>query len=172
MDAKSLQLPAQGMSDLQASYDHALAGLVKAGSELNRVGTEMDRAEIAFRHAINEYFNQLQFQIDHKDNAIRVLTEQKIGAFESMYSMQDQLAKLRNEKTFVNIENESVLPRGMLQEDFPGNSSPDILCPSPNLSSQYSEIADEVLTAVKVTYQSRFRIEHLVHYPMAQTTQL
>ena len=147
MDAKFLQLPAQGMSDLQASYDHALAELVNAGSELNRLGTEMDRAEIDFRHAINEYFNQLQFQIDHKDKAIRVLTEQKFGAFESMYSMQDQLAKLRNEKILANTENEDVLPRGMLQEDFPGSSSPDILCPSPYLSSRNLGIAYGILTA-------------------------
>ena len=141
MDANFLQLPTQGMSDLQASYEHALAGLVKAGSELDRVGMEVDRAEIAFHHAINEYFNQLQLQIDHKDKAIRVLTEQKIGAFESMYLMRDQLANLRSEKTFVNIENENVLPRGRFQEDFPGNSSPDILCPSPYLSTQYSKFA-------------------------------
>lgn len=59
MDLEFLQLPAQGVSDLRACYDHALAGLVKAGTELDRVGTELDRAQVTFRYAINEYFNQL-----------------------------------------------------------------------------------------------------------------
>lgn len=145
MNAEFLQLPAQGVSDLQSSYDHALAGLVKAGAELNRVGTEMDRAEISFRHAINEYFNQLQFQIDHKDKAIRLIMEQKVETFDAMYSMQNQLAKLRDEKTVFNTKTENltgimngnprgtgnVLPRGMLQESLSGNSCTDIFRPQP-----------------------------------------
>lgn len=129
MDPEFLQLPAQGVSDLQASYDHALTGLVKAGTELDQVGTELDRAQINFHYAVNEYFNQLQLQIHHKDKAIRLMMEQKIETFDAMYSMQNQLAKLRDEKTMIHTKNENVSPQGMLQENFPGSSSTDIFCP-------------------------------------------
>ena len=171
MDSEFLQLPARGVSNLQAGYDHALAMLVKAGTGLDRAGTELDCAQTTFRYAINEYFNQLQLQIDHKDKAIRLMMEQKIEAFDAMYSMQDQLAKLRAEKTMVNTKNENVLPRGMLQENFPGSSSTNIFYPLSYPNSQRSQLADEILTAFKITYHSRPRIERLVHHPMAQTTQ-
>ena len=129
MDPESLKVPVQGASDLQACYDHALAGLLKAGTELDRVGTELDRAQITFYNAVNEYFNQLQLQIDNKDKTIRLLMEQKIETYDAMYSMRNQLADFRDEKTMVNTKNENVLPWGTLQENFLGSSSTDIFCP-------------------------------------------
>ena len=129
MDPESPRAPVKGASDLQACYDHALAALVKAGTDLDRVGTELDRAHITFHKAINVYFNQLQLQIDNKDKAIRLLMEQKIETYDAMCSMQNQLAKFRDEETMVNTKNENVLPRRMLQENFSGISSTDIFCP-------------------------------------------
>ena len=129
MDPESLKVPVQGVSDLQACYDHALAGILKAGTELDQVGTELDRAQFIFHNAVNEYFNQLQLQIDNKNKTIRLLMEQKIETYDAMYSMQNQLANFRDEKTMVNTKNENVLPWGMLQENFPGSSSTDIFCP-------------------------------------------
>ena len=129
MDPESLRVPVKGASDLQACYDHALAGLVKAGTDLDRVGTELDHAHITFYNAINVYFNQLQLQIDNKDKAIHLLMEQKIETYDAMYSMQNQLAKFRDEETMVNTKNETVFPRRMLQENFSGTSSTDIFCP-------------------------------------------
>ncbi len=143
MDPKSPNLPVQGVSDLQACYDHALAGLVKAGTDLDRVGTELNRVQITFHNAINEYFNQLQLQIDGKDRVIRLMIEQKVETFDAMYSMQDQLVKLQDEKIMLKAENEyltgisnanpsgtgNMLPPGMLEEKFSGNPSIDRFCP-------------------------------------------
>ena len=129
MDPESLKASVKDASDLQACYDHALAGLIEAGTDLDRVGTELDRAQFTFYNAVNEYFNQLQLQIDNKDKAIHLLMEQKIETFDAMCSMQNQLAKFRDEKTMVNTKNENILLRGMLQENFPGSSSTDIFCP-------------------------------------------
>ena len=129
MDREFLQLPAHGVSNLQAGYDHALAVLVRAGTELERASTELDRAQTTFSYAIDEYLNQLQLEIDHKDKTIRLMMEQKIEAFDAMYAMQNQLAKIRAEKTMINTKNGNVLPRGMLQENFPGSSCTNIFYP-------------------------------------------
>ena len=48
MDPEFLDLRVQGVSDLQACYNHALSGLIKAGTDFDRVGTELDRVQIAF----------------------------------------------------------------------------------------------------------------------------
>ena len=141
MDLGIPSSPVRGVSGLEACYHHALAGLVKAGTDLDRVGTELNRAEITFHNAIDDYFNQLQLQIDNKDKVIRLMLEQKIETSDVIFSMQNQLAKLQDEKTTLKAKNEhltgllianslgtgDVSPLGMLQENFSGNSSTDPL---------------------------------------------
>ena len=143
MDPELLDLRVQGVSDLQACYNHALSGLIKAGTDLNRVGTEFDRVQVTFYNAIDGYFEQLQLQIDNKDKAIRLMLEQKIEWYDVMSSMQNQLVKLQDENTTLKTKNEyltgilnanvsgtgNVLPPGMLQENFSGKSSADLFCP-------------------------------------------
>ncbi len=142
MDPEFLDHPVQGVSDLQACYDHALAGLIKAGTDLDLVGMEMSHAQTTFHNAINEYFNQLQLQIDNKDKAIRLMMEQKVETSNIIYSMQNQLVALQDEKTMLKTKNEyltgilnanpsgtgKVLPAWMLQENSSGNSSIDLFC--------------------------------------------
>ena len=143
MDPKFLDLRVQGVSDLQACYDHALAGLIKAGTDLDQVGTELNRAQITFFNAIDDYFNQLQLQIDNKNKAIRLLLEQKIETYDVMSPMQNELVRLEDENTTLRTRNEyltgilnanssgtgDLLPPGMLQENFSGISSTDLFCP-------------------------------------------
>ena len=126
MDPEFLDSPVQGVSDLQASYDHALTGLVKAGTDLDRVGTELNHAQIAFHNAIDDYFKHLQLQIDNKDKAIRLMLEQKIETSGVMFSMQKQLAKLQDEKTTLKAKNK-YLTR-LLNANPPGENFPGISC--------------------------------------------
>ena len=126
MDSESLDLPVQGVSDLQACYDHALAGLVKAGTDLDRVGTELNHAQITFHNAIDDYFNQLQLQIDNKDKAIHLMLEQKIETSGVMFSMQNQLATLQDEKTTLKARNDYLT--GLLNANSPGQNFPGNSC--------------------------------------------
>ena len=146
MDPEYLDLPVQGMSDLQACYDHALAGLVKAGTDLDHAGTELNRAQITFHNAIDDYFNQLQLQIDSKDKAIRLMLEQKIETSGVMFSLQNQLTKLQDEKTTLNAKN--VYLTGLLNanspgENLPGNSSIIPFGLGPYHNSQYLKVVGD-----------------------------
>ncbi|KAK0517567.1 hypothetical protein JMJ35_000722 [Cladonia borealis] len=69
----------------------ALAGLIKAGTDSDQVGTELNRAQITFHDAIDDHFNQLQLQIDNKNKAIRFMLEQKIETYGVMSTMQNEL---------------------------------------------------------------------------------
>ena len=69
----------------------ALAGLIKVGTDLDQVGTELNRAQITFYNAIDDYFNQRQLQIDNKNKAIRLILEQKIETYGVMSPMQNEL---------------------------------------------------------------------------------
>ena len=143
MDPEFPSPPVQGVSDLRACYDHALDVLVKAGADLDRVGTELNRVEVTFHNAVNEYLSQLQSQIDNKDKAIRLMVEQKVETIDVMCSMQNQLVKLQDENTMLKLGNKhlsgilyanpsytgNVLPLGILGEDFSGNPSTDQICP-------------------------------------------
>ena len=184
MDLKLPNLPVQGVSDLNACYNHALAGLIRAGTDLDRVGTELNRAQVTFHNAIDQYFNQLQLQIDNKDKTIRLLLEQKVETYDVMISWHNQLAKLQDEKSTLQTENDyltkllksnpsgtgDVLPLGMSQENFSGNSSTDLFCP--HIIIHNNRNLRTILTAFQTTEYSKSRIEHLVYYLMAQIIQL
>ena len=132
MDPKFLDHPGQGVSDLQACYAHALAGLVKAGTDLDQVGTELNRAQTTFCNAIDDYFHQLQLQIDNKDKVIRLLLEQKIETYGVMSRMQNELVKLKDENTTLRTRNEyltGIMNANPPEEFFPGNSSIHLFWP-------------------------------------------
>ena len=132
MDPEFLDHPGQGVSDLQACYAHALAGLVKAGTDLDQVDTELNRAQIAFYNAIDDYFHQLQLQIDNKDKAIRLLLEQKIETYGVMSQWHKELMKLQDENTTLRTRNEyltELLNAKSPVETFPGNSSTYLFWP-------------------------------------------
>ena len=82
----------------------ALAGPVKAGTDLDQIGTELNRAQIAFHNAIDDYFNQLQIQIDNKNKATRLMLEQKIEIYGNMSPTQNELVLqcLQNMKPSAN----------------------------------------------------------------------
>ena len=184
MDPEFLKPPGQGVSDLQACYDHALSGLIKAGTDLDQVGTELNRAQITFYNAIDDYFKQLQLQIDNKNKAIRLMLEQKIEIYSVMSPLQNELVKLQDENTTLRTRNEyltgiltanssgtgDLLPPGTLQENFSGISSTDLFCP--RLIIHNSRNLQTILTALKTTYYMRPRTEHLVHYLIAHVIQL
>ena len=124
MDDDSPGGGAQGPNDLKVPYDHALARLITAGSELDRVGTELSFVQRNFHVAINDFFDQLQLQIDDKNMTIRLMSEQNIGMRNVYRSTRDALFRAQDENILLKTENDQL--KDLIQANYSGT-----LCTSP-----------------------------------------